>query len=231
MYQLADDNINGILTFDEIEDLLYNYHKNNEHIDTKEAHIVSKRIAEILSEPAFSFRPTTMISIHKHLFHDLVPYAGRIRDVNLTKQEPILNNNTVRYANYTDIQINMQYDFETEQKTDYSKFSQKQMISHIASFIRNIWQTHPFMEGNTRTTAVFMEKYLNTMGFSIDNTLFADKSQYFRNALVRADYLKPVYCLSHFQLNLYAAFGSNIMNESKVSLLNEANIADENSGN
>lgn len=188
LYQLADSNINGKLTFDEVEKLLYDYHKNNEHMDTKEADIVSKRIAQILSEPAFSFRPTTMISIHRHLFQGVISHAGEIRTVNLTKQEPILNQETVKYSNYTDIRMNMQYDFETEQSTDYSEFSQEQILSHIAAFTRNIWQTHPFMEGNTRTTAVFMQKYLNTVGFSVDNTLFADKSQYFRNALVRANY-------------------------------------------
>lgn len=188
LYQLADSNINGKLTFDEIEELLYNYQKNNEHADTKEADIVSKRIAEILSEPAFSFRPTTMISIHQHLFQDLMPYAGKIRNLNLTKQEPILDYNTVRYTNYMDIQMNMQYDFENERKTDYSNFSREQIITHIAAFTRNVWQTHPFREGNTRTTAVFMKKYLNAIGFSVDNTLFAEKSQYFRNALVRANY-------------------------------------------
>ena len=206
LYQLADENINGKLTFQEIEELLYDYHKEDSHSDTKEADIVSKRIAEILSEPAFSFRPTTMVSIHNHLFKDIMPYAGKIRTVNLTKQEPVLNGNTVSYANYSDIQINMQYDFETEQKTDYSKFSQEQMISHIAAFTRNIWQTHPFMEGNTRTTAVFMEKYLNTIGFSIDNSLFADKSQYFRNALVRAnyaDYSKGIYETTEYLEKFY----------------------------
>lgn len=220
LYQLADDNINGKLTLDEIEDLLYNYHKNNEHPDTKEADIVSKRIAEILSEPAFSFRPTTMLSIHRHLFQDLVPFAGIIRKVNLTKQEPILNGKTVMYANYTDIEMNMQYDFETEQKTDYGRFSHEQMLSHIASFTRNIWQTHPFMEGNTRTTAVFMQKYLNTIGFSIDNTLFADKSLYFRNALVRANYADYPHGISETTKYL-EKFYDNLLFQGQHALTNK----------
>lgn len=130
--------IHGKLTFDEVEKLLYDYHKNNEHTDTKEADIVSKRIAEILSEPAFSFRPTTMISIHRHLFQGVISHADEIRTVNLTKQEPILNQETVKYSNYIDIRMNMQYDFETEQSTDYSEFSQEHILSHIAAFTRNI---------------------------------------------------------------------------------------------
>lgn len=48
---------------------------------------------------------------------------------------------------------------------------------------------HPFREGNTRTIAVFIEKYLNYLGYHVDNKLFKDKSIYFRNALVRSNYL------------------------------------------
>ena len=51
-----------------------------------------------------------------------------------------------------------------------------------------MWQIHPFGEGNTRTTAVFAIKYLRSLGFDVTNTLFADNSWYFRNALVRANY-------------------------------------------
>lgn len=44
------------------------------------------------------------------------------------------------------------------------------------------------MEKNTRTTTVFVEYYLNNMGFQVENTMFKDHSQYFRNALVKANY-------------------------------------------
>ena len=43
-------------------------------------------------------------------------------------------------------------------------------------------------KGNTRTTAVFTIKYLRTLGFAVDNEVFAKNSYYFRNALVRANY-------------------------------------------
>ena len=43
-------------------------------------------------------------------------------------------------------------------------------------------------EGNTRTTAVFIIKYLKTFGFNISNETFAANSWFFRNALVRANY-------------------------------------------
>ncbi len=62
-------------------------------------------------------------------------------------------------------------------------------MAHIARFIADLWQIHPFGEGNTRATAVFAIKYLRKLGFSkIDNEPFARDSWYFRNALVRANY-------------------------------------------
>ena len=42
--------------------------------------------------------------------------------------------------------------------------------------------------GNTRTTAVFTIKYLNSLGFEVNNEPFEKNSWYFRNALVRANY-------------------------------------------
>lgn len=35
-----------------------------------------------------------------------------------------------------------------------------EIIKNITKFSSNIWQVHPFREGNTRTTAIFIEKYL-----------------------------------------------------------------------
>ena len=71
---------------------------------------------------------------------------------------------------------------------DYSKLNKDELISHIIKFTSSIWQIHPFGEGNTRTIAVFIEKYLNSIGFNINNDMFKNNSLYFRNALVRSNY-------------------------------------------
>ena len=55
-------------------------------------------------------------------------------------------------------------------------------------FASDIWQIHPFCEGNTRATAVFMIKYMKTFGFKVKSDAFEKNSWYFRNALVRANY-------------------------------------------
>ncbi len=60
--------------------------------------------------------------------------------------------------------------------------------TRLAKFASDIWQIHPFCEGNTRATAVFIIKYMKTFGFKVNNDAFEKNSWYFRNALVRANY-------------------------------------------
>lgn len=61
-------------------------------------------------------------------------------------------------------------------------------IISISNFTSCIWQVHPFMEGNTRTTTIFIIKYLIELGYNINYSLFKDNSKHFRNALVKSNY-------------------------------------------
>ena len=85
----------------------------------------------------------------------------------------------------------LKYDIQTEQDFSYKGLTADEIISHVVDFVTLLWQNHPFREGNTRTTAVFVIKYLRSIGFKVNNELFADNSWYFRNALVRANYSNP----------------------------------------
>ena len=89
---------------------------------------------------------------------------------------------------YYEKQNSNDINIQREKEFDYSKLNKDELIKHIAKFTSSIWQVHPFGEGNTRTTAVFIEKYLNNMGFNVNNDMFKNKSLYFRNALVRSNY-------------------------------------------
>ena len=168
------------------------YEQRNERLtveqDTMEADIVASRIAELLAEKTFQFSPAELQSIHRRLFAGVFKSAGQYRTYNITKKEWVLNGNTVFYASFDSIRDTLEYDFNQEKEFSYAGLDATQAIKHIAMFISGIWQIHPFCEGNTRTTAVFMIKYLQTFGFSVSNQVFADNSWYFRNALVRANY-------------------------------------------
>lgn len=168
----------------------YEERKNRREIEdtTKEADVVSTRIAEILGEKTFNFSPVELKEIHKRLFTGIFKYAGKYRDYNITKKEWVLNGETVLYASYGSIKETLEYDFVQEKSFSYDKLSTSESINHISKFTADIWQIHPFCEGNTRTTAVFIIKYLKTFGFNVNNEIFDENSWYFRNALVRANY-------------------------------------------
>ena len=100
----------------------------------------------------------------------------------------MLKGKSVVYAGADAIKDTLNYEFDLEKNFNYSNLNVDERIRHIADFISNMWQIHPFGEGNTRTTAVFAIKYLRSLGFDVNNTLFAEHSWYFRNALVRANY-------------------------------------------
>jgi DNA-binding MarR family transcriptional regulator len=107
---------------------------------------------------------------------------------NITKSEWVLNGETVLYASADSIRDTLDYDFGQEKQFSYEGLSAGDAVKHIAKFTSGIWQIYPFCEGNTRSTAVFIIKYLKTFGFSVNNEIFAENSWYFRNSLARANY-------------------------------------------
>ena len=99
------------------------------------------------------------------------------------------------------------WDIEQEKNFRYTGLSDDEKIEHIAKFISSIWQIHAFREGNTRTTAVFTIQHLRSLGYQVNNEMFAKHSWYFRNALVRTNYrniqkgieYSPIYLVRFFR--------------------------------
>ena len=112
----------------------------------------------------------------------------RKEDERVRKHEWVLKNDSVVYGDAATIKQSLVRDFIDEREFDYGGKTPRKIIPHFARFIAQIWQVHPFGEGNTRTTAVFAIKYLRSLGFPVGNDAFRDNAWYFRNALVRANY-------------------------------------------
>ncbi len=189
----AIQNIEGEISMKEAQSRISSYYEEKEGVlpsdeDTIEADIVSSRIAEILSERAFTFSPNEYISIHRKLFEGIYDHAGKIRERNIIKKEWVLDGETVIYGSASELLETLSYEFSCEQDFSYKGLTMNEIIHHLALFVSRLWQIHIFNEGNTRTTAVFFIKYLIKLGFSVTNEIFAQNSWYFRNALVRANY-------------------------------------------
>ena len=195
MIELSKEHINGQKTYHEVKEEITSYYKinsdNHADDDEEEADEVSIAIYQILNNKSFRFDYLTLKNYHQRLFCNLNKEKynpGVFRLYNITKNEPILNGDTVNYQSYDMIEETLKYDFNEEAAQNYLEFTEEQLINRICEFTSRIWQVHPFQEGNTRTTAIFIQKYLNSIGFKVNNELFKDNSKYFRNALVRANY-------------------------------------------
>lgn len=189
---LAEEHIRGERTYAEVTALTAKYYENPAaDADEREADEVAEAIYDILHDGAFRFDVATLKSYHARLFRNLAPeiyHPGEFRTINLTKKEPVLDGETVQYQDYGLIEESLNYDFSEEKQVDYLSLSQDEKVKNLANFTSHIWQVHPFYEGNTRTTAVFIEKYLISLGYEIDNEIFRDHSREFRDALVLANY-------------------------------------------
>ena len=160
----AKDHIEGKITIDEAQKRIHSYYeqrttRTETENETKEADIVSARITKLLGEKAFQFSPAEWITIHHRLFEGIFDHAGQIRKYNISKKEWILNGETVIYADFNNIKDTLDYDFATEKQFSYEGLSVEASVKHLAKFASDIWRIHPFGEGNTRATAVFMIKY------------------------------------------------------------------------
>jgi fido (protein-threonine AMPylation protein) len=219
----ARQHIEGDITIEQVKEQIDNYYKksNERKSDenrTEEADKVAVRIAEILSEESFNFSVVEYITIHKRLFDGIYKFAGEIRDYNISKKEWVLDSESVIYGNAINLKETVEYDLSREKSFNYKNIGQQEFVSHITKFVSDLWQIHPFGEGNTRTTALFAIKYLRTLGFDVNNDAFTKHSWYFRNALVRANYnnvQKGIFATSEYIEQFFSNLLLGAQNELK----------------
>ena len=191
--KILEENIIGNLTLEQVKEQLRTYYiekekKNELNHNELECDFVSTRIVELLQEDNFKLSVEYLKYVHKYLFQDVYEFAGNFRIVDFSKPEIILNNDSVAYGDHKTLKESLEYDISLELEKNYKSMNMVEVINNITKFSSNIWQVHPFREGNTRTTALFIEKYLISLGYNVDNSLFKEKSIYYRNALVRSNY-------------------------------------------
>ena len=191
--QTARKHIEGDITIDEAREQIKQYYisktsHDDDEEEKSEADIVSGNIAKLINSPSFTFNAAGIKATHRAIFKGVFKHAGTLRTYDISKKEWVLRGDTVMYGRWQDLLMALEYDIEQEKQFNYNGLSMTEIIEHLAKFTSGIWQTHPFCEGNTRTTAVFIIKYLKSIGFECNNDMFEQHSWYFRNALVRSNY-------------------------------------------
>lgn len=190
--KVAADHIEGSISAYEASKLIDAYYdvQNDraKEADSEEADKVAARINILIGEGGFSLTTEELKSIHHRLFEGIFNFAGEFRKNNIMKHEWVLDGDTVTYGNSYNLEESVESALRAERLTPFHQLDQEELLYHFSSFTANLWRIHPFGEGNTRTTAVFLIKYLRSIGFEVNNALFEQHSRYFRDALVRANY-------------------------------------------
>ena len=212
LIDVAKRNIEGEISLDETRKLIDSYYQSKtvrtpKDEDEEEADKVSANIAKILASKTFAFNTNGYVSLHRRIFEGVFKHAGEIRQYDISKKEWVLEGDSVNYLNWEDLRRALDWDIEQEKNFSYKGLTDDEKIQHIAKFISGIWQIHAFREGNTRTTAIFTIQYLRSLGYKVNNEMFAKHSWYFRNALVRANYrniqkgidYSPIYLVRFFR--------------------------------
>ena len=230
MRETVKRNIEGEISIDEVQRLVHAYYVSKSvrepgDEEREEADKVAGNISNILASQTLDFSTNGYISLHRRIFAGVFKHAGQIRTYDITKKEFVLRGGTVNYLNHEDLRAALEYDIAQEKPFSYKGLTPDEIVAHIAHFVGDLWQIHAFGEGNTRTTAVFTILYLRSIGFDVNNDLFAAHSKYFRDALVRANYknvpqgvdYSPIY-LERFFRNLL--LGENWVLKSRYLVIN-----------
>ena len=166
-----------------------------EKLKRAESDIVTVRIHEVIKGGYFEPSEEYLKELHKYLFSDVYPFAGQYRDIQIYKEEQILARLSIEYAHPDDINFRIKELLELINETNFNDLNQEEKLNYITNIVVSLWQIHPFREGNTRTTLLYMRQLLKSYGLSFNEYFFKPKGnfEYTRNALVAACFESEIY--------------------------------------
>lgn len=119
-----------------------------------EEEIVSAKLYELMKNPISGrFSKTHFFNIHRFLFGDIYPFAGKIR------KEQIWKGNTMFYPPNA-IDNELQKIFKIISDCKKQKPTKVELIDRTAYIMAELNIVHPFREGNGRATREFIRQWL-----------------------------------------------------------------------
>ena len=170
--------------------------KNSEILHKAEADITNLSMTAIYNVNFDKFDTKTLQEIHSIIFGQIFDWAGEFRTIQITKYEDILGGDSVRYTHPKEIKKSLNDSMKDIGKLKCNGTNDRDIIFRLVRIIAQIWQIHPFREGNTRSIIVFSVLFAKSLGLSVQHNLFKIHSSYVRNSLVWASqgiYSKPEY--------------------------------------
>lgn len=160
--------------------------KDSELLHKAEADITNLAMTSIYNRQYEKFNTDTLKDIHRTIFGQIYDWAGEFRTIQMIKPEDVLGGDSVRYAYPKEIKKQLTASMKEIAKLKRNGQNNKDVVFRLVRIIAQIWQTHPFREGNTRSIIVFAVLLAKLLGFEVDHELFKAHSTYVRSALVWA---------------------------------------------
>ena len=156
----------------------------------KESDLAIIGIKKLLEEKDYDINVEYLKHINRIMFEDIYYFAGTFRTIEVFKNEEKLVGDSVTYAKPEDIEKNLNDIFEDIRACDFESLDIEGQVNFLCNILTRIWQTHPFREGNTRATLIFLRKYLEKYNLKYDPDKFSnvDTYRYMRLSLVAACY-------------------------------------------
>lgn len=173
-------NIDGKSTyFYENTKIFVNYFNvNDQKILTQiETDITLNRISELNANPIKGrFGLTHLLRIHKYIFGDIYPFAGKTRNENISK-------GTTPFCSCEYIYENFQQLYSQLKKENFLKHLEINIFcERLAFYMSELNMIHPFREGNGRAIREYIRCLALLNGYIINWSLL-DK-QYLLNAII-----------------------------------------------
>lgn len=106
--------------------------------------------------------------IHKTMFSDIYDWSGEERTIGISKEEEILNGKSIQYGNPKTAEQCINYDIQVLNNVKWETLSIEEKVDKLIEPILNIWEVHPFRDGNTRTVITFILLYSKKNNFLIN---------------------------------------------------------------
>ena len=138
-------------------------------LDIRDSALLSEAEAEFTAErfrtykaPELSIADFTLQHLkhlHHHLFQDIYDWAGKIRDVDISK-------GSTRFCTWSRIEPEASKLFKIIPTLEYEK-TEREFIAKLADLFCEINLLHPFRDGNGRVQRFFFEEMLFTLGYDV----------------------------------------------------------------
>ena len=134
----------------------------NKKLATVEKKLVLLKLYTLMQNKNIgNFDINHFLSIHKFLFEDIYPFAGKIRSEDIAKD-------SFRFAKWEYIEEQLRFLFDKLSKDNFKNLSKDEMAKKLAYYMSELNVLHPFREGNGRTIREFIRELAYVNGYSFD---------------------------------------------------------------